>query len=72
MPQGAFYVFPQIAQLGLDSQTFCTRMIQEAGLAATPGFCFGSDSHIRLSYCCSDTTLRQGLDRLERFVASLR
>ncbi len=72
VPQGAFYVFPQIAQLGLDSQTFCIRMIQEAGLAATPGFCFGSDSHIRLSYCCSDTTLRQGLDRLERFVASLR
>ncbi|MBO6001312.1 MAG: aminotransferase class I/II-fold pyridoxal phosphate-dependent enzyme, partial [Spirochaetales bacterium] len=47
-PQGAFYIFPSIRRFGLDSATFCTRMIKEAGLAATPGFCFGSDDHIRL------------------------
>ena len=70
-PQGAFYMFPSIRRFGLDSATFCTRMIKEAGLAATPGFCFGSDDHIRLTYCYSDDQLKEGLDRLEKFLTLL-
>ena len=70
-PQGAFYMFPSIRRFGLDSATFCTRMIKEAGLAATPGFCFGSDDHIRLTYCYSDEHLKEGLDRLEKFLVLL-
>lgn len=70
-PQGAFYMFPSIRRFGLDSATFCTRMIKEAGLAATPGFCFGSDDHIRLTYCYSDDQLKEGLDRLEKFLSLL-
>ena len=70
-PEGAFYMFPSIRKFGLDSSTFCRRMIEEVGLAATPGFCFGSDEHIRLTYCYSDTELRQGLDRLESFIRKL-
>ncbi len=70
-PEGAFYLFPSIEKFGMDSATFCTRMIREAGLAATPGFCFGSDHHIRLTYCYSDEELAEGLNRLERFVRSL-
>ena len=70
-PEGAFYLFPSIEKFGMDSATFCTRMIREAGLAATPGFCFGSDHHIRLTYCHSDEELAEGLNRLERFVRSL-
>ena len=46
-------------------------MIREAGLAATPGFCFGSDRHIRLTYCYDDQQLAEGLNRLERFICSL-
>lgn len=70
-PEGAFYLFPSIEPFGMDSAAFCTRMIREAGLAATPGFCFGSDRHIRLTYCYSDEQLTEGLNRLERFVRSL-
>ena len=70
-PKGAFYMFPSIRQFGLDSATFCRRMIAEAGLAATPGFCFGSDDHIRLTYCYSDSELKEGLDRLESFIRKL-
>ena len=70
-PMGAFYMFPSIAQFGMDSSTFCKRMIAEAGLAATPGFCFGSDDHIRLTYCYSDDQLKEGLDRLENFIGML-
>ena len=70
-PTGAFYMFPSISKFGLDSATFCRRMIEEAGLAATPGFCFGSDDHIRLTYCYSDDELAEGLDRLESFIRRL-
>lgn len=70
-PKGAFYMFPSIKKFGIDSSTFCKRMIEEAGLAATPGFCFGSDDHIRLTYCYSDSELKEGLDRLESFIRRL-
>ena len=70
-PEGAFYVFVNIAKFGLDSATFCTRMIQEGKLAAVPGACFGADDYIRLSYCYSEEELKTGLDRLEAFIATL-
>ena len=70
-PEGAFYVFVNIAKFGMDSATFCTRMIREGLLAAVPGACFGADDYIRLSYCYSDEELKTGLDRLEAFVATL-
>lgn len=70
-PEGAFYVFPSIAKFGLTSADFCTRMIREAGVAAVPGSCFGTEGYIRLSYCCSMDTLKTGLDRLEGFLKTL-
>ena len=71
-PEGAFYVFADIREFGMPSAEFCTRMIREAGLAAVPGSCFGTEGYIRLSYCYSDEELKTGLDRLESFVSSLR
>ncbi len=70
-PDGAFYVFPSIRELGIGSGEFCRRMIREVGLAATPGFAFGCDDHIRLTYCYGDDELREGMDRLEKFVRIL-
>ena len=70
-PRGAFYVFPDISRFGMDSETFCIRLIEEGGLAAVPGSCFGGEGHIRLSYCYSDEELRESLDRLEKFIRCL-
>ncbi len=70
-PQGAFYVFPDIAAFGMDSETFCIRLIEEGGLAAVPGSCFGGEGHIRLSYCYSDEELKESLDRLEQFIRTV-
>lgn len=71
VPQGAFYIFPSIAQHGLSSEEFCVRLIREAGVAAVPGSCFGGEGHIRLSFACADQDLKTGLDRLETFVKQL-
>ena len=70
-PRGAFYAFPDIRQFGMTSDEFCTRMIREAGVAAVPGSCFGLESYVRLSCCCGDNDLREGLDRMERFLTAL-
>lgn len=67
-PEGAFYVFADISRFGIPSWTFCERMIREAGLAAVPGTCFGTEGYIRLSYCYSDRELEESLDRLEGFL----
>ncbi|MBR2048569.1 MAG: aminotransferase class I/II-fold pyridoxal phosphate-dependent enzyme [Oscillospiraceae bacterium] len=68
-PEGAFYVFPDISGSGMDSEAFCTRLITEGGVACVPGSCFGCEGHIRISYCYSDQELKEGLDRLEAFLA---
>ena len=70
-PEGAFYVFVDIRKFGIDSGTFCTRMIQEGKVAAVPGACFGAEGYIRLSYCYSDEELQKGLDRMEAFLKTL-
>ena len=70
-PEGAFYVFVNIAGFGMDSAAFCTRMIREGKVAAVPGFCFGADDYIRLSYCYSDEELKKGLDRMAVFIKTL-
>jgi len=70
-PGGAFYVFAQISSFGMDADTFCTRLIREGKVATVPGTCFGTDGYLRLSCACSDDTLREGLDRIERFISTL-
>lgn len=70
-PQGAFYVFADIRRFGLTSDEFCRRLIREAGLAAVPGSCFGTEGYLRLSYAAPEPTLREGLDRLEGFLGRL-
>lgn len=70
-PEGAFYVFADISRFGIPSWTFCERMIREAGLAAVPGTCFGTEGYIRLSYCYGDRELEESLDRLEGFLKRL-
>ncbi len=72
VPEGAFYVFPDISKFGIPSEEFCIRMIQEGKVAAVPGSCFGAEGHIRLSYCYSMAELEKGLDRLEGFIEKLK
>ena len=70
-PEGAFYVFVNIEKFGMDSATFCTRMIREGKVAAVPGSCFGAEGYIRLSYCYSDEELKKGLDRMAAFIQTV-
>jgi len=70
-PGGAFYVFADIRGLGLDSETFCTRLIREGRVATVPGTCFGAPGYIRLSCACAMEDLERAMDRLEGFIRRL-
>lgn len=53
---------------------FCEALLAEALVAAVPGEDFGGcgKNHARFSFACSEEQISKGMDRLERFVGSLR
>ncbi|MGN1360618.1 MAG: pyridoxal phosphate-dependent aminotransferase [Kiritimatiellia bacterium] len=71
-PEGAFYIFANVAEFGLDSVSFCSKLLVEQQVAAVPGLAFGNDNCIRLSYACSMENIEAGLARIAEFCASLQ
>ena len=69
--QGAFYLFPNISQLGLKSADFCARLLEQEKVAAVPGIAFGADDYIRISYATGMANIEKGMERIERFVRAL-
>lgn len=69
-PQGAFYVFPEvdIGNSGMDTSKFCKELLEQESLAVIPGYAFGSEGFIRLSFAASDDDITRGIDRLSRFM----
>ncbi len=66
-PAGAFYVFPEVAELyrpGEGSAELTEYLLEEVGVAVVPGVAFGNDKHIRISFTSSRDELREGLDRM--------
>ncbi|MBS3178167.1 MULTISPECIES: aminotransferase class I/II-fold pyridoxal phosphate-dependent enzyme [unclassified Pseudoclavibacter] len=75
LPDGAFYVYFDVASTGLSAWEFCDRALEEAHVALTPGRDFGAatgETHVRLSYAASTTELVEGLERLGHFLETLR
>jgi aspartate aminotransferase len=80
-PQGAFYVFPNIAALlgktanGKRLGSPCDvadYLLEEAKVAVVPGEDFGSNEHIRFSYATSLEDIEKGCARVREAVAKLR
>jgi aspartate aminotransferase len=70
-PDGAFYLFPNIKELGLSSLQFAEMLLEEAQVAVIPGIPFGIDTNIRLSYATDLSTIERGCDRLYTFAKNL-
>ena len=74
-PDGAFYVYVDVSDYTDDSLLFSREILDGAGVAVTPGLDFdpGRGRHwLRFSYARSTEDIREGLDRLERFMAGRR
>ena len=69
-PFGAFYIFPSIKQLGMTSDEFANKLLQEEKLAVVPGTAFGDcgEGFIRISYAYSLDDLKKAIERLKRFI----
>lgn len=71
-PEGAFYIFPDISEFKLDSESFCLKAMNDYKVALVPGIYFGADHNVRLSYAVSETDLLEGLSRLKSMITDLR
>jgi aspartate aminotransferase len=73
-PLGAFYVFPNIQRLGLNSKEAETRLLDDFGVAALAGTAFGAfgEGYLRFSYANSRENLRKALTRVAAFVKAVR
>jgi len=73
-PDGAFYMMANVKKYTNDSYSFAIRILEEAGVAVTPGIDFGrgAEGYIRISYACSMETLQEGLRRLEDYFSTLQ
>jgi aspartate aminotransferase len=81
VPQGAFYIFPDISEFfgKSDGQTtinssddFCEFILAKAAVAVVAGSAFGAGDCFRLSFAASEDTLRKAIQRLGDALATLR
>jgi aspartate/methionine/tyrosine aminotransferase len=66
-PDGAFYLYADVAHLTNDSEVFCERMLAEAGVAATPGTDFDPPrgrAYVRFSFAGSEAEMEEAARRL--------
>ncbi|MEE0867330.1 MAG: pyridoxal phosphate-dependent aminotransferase [Clostridia bacterium] len=81
MPDGAFYVMMNISKLigksyeGIKingSDDFANLFLEKSKVAVVPCSGFDSDIHVRWSYATSMENIKEGLDRLEKFVSKIK
>ncbi len=69
-PTGAFYVFANARKFTNNSYSFAFEVLEKAKVGITPGVDFGSngEGYIRFSYANSLENIKEGLDRIERYL----
>ena len=72
-PQGAFYAFPNVQQIPMDSNTLASYLLEKAGVAVLSGSAFGKygEGYLRLSYANSYDNIQQGIERIAGAIAQL-
>ncbi len=71
-PEGAFYLYADCSRFTDDSYRFSKQLLEEAGVAITPGIDFGThqpERHVRFAYTTSLENLQEGVRRLWEYLA---
>jgi len=73
LPKGAFYVFPNVKEVGVDCNKLADYLLNKAGVACLPGTHFGryGDGYLRFSYATSLDKINIALERIEKTVKEL-
>ena len=68
VPDGAFYVFPNVSGTGMSSKELADMLLNDAGVACLSGTAFGSygDGYLRFSYAASLENIQDALDRIRK------
>jgi aspartate aminotransferase len=66
VPDGAFYLFVPVPTA--DDVSLCTSLLDETGVALTPGSAFGASGYVRLSYTAQRDRVVEGIDRLVTYL----
>jgi aspartate aminotransferase len=71
MPDGAFYVFPNVKALGMRAADLQSKVLEEAGVACLPGTAFGAfgEGYLRLSYANSIPNIERALAAMGDWLA---
>lgn len=72
-PQGAFYIYADCGRLAADSRQLSRDLLEQAGVAVTPGADFGShhpERYLRFAYTTDLARLEEGVARIRRFLTS--
>ena len=74
LPDGAFYVFPDISGTGLTGPQAADRLLAEAGVSVLPGTAFGTvgANHLRISYATSREQIGAALERMRSVLEPVR
>ncbi len=70
-PEGAFYLYADCSDFTDDSERFARELLEQAGVAITPGIDFGTHrarTHVRFSYANTRENLEEGVRRLAEFL----
>ena len=73
-PQGAFYLYADISEFGIDAQAFCRHFLETEHVAFTPGIDFGThqaERHVRIAYTQALPRLQEAVARIERGLGRL-
>ena len=73
-PHGAFYVFPNVKELGIDGKKFSDFLLEKYGVAALSGTAFGKygEGYLRFSYANSVENIEKALDRIDQAVKAIK
>ncbi|MBA4378889.1 MAG: aspartate aminotransferase [Gemmatimonas sp.] len=73
LPRGAFYVFPNVSQLGRKSSELESLLLDKYGVAALSGTAFGKfgEGYLRFSYANSQPQIRKAIERVRAMSADL-
>ena len=68
VPDGAFYVFPNVTGTGVPSRELADMLLNDAGVACLSGTAFGSygDGYLRFSYAASLENIEEALGRIRK------
>jgi aspartate/methionine/tyrosine aminotransferase len=70
-PQGAFYIYANCERFTDDSFSWVQRLLNDQGVALTPGIDFGShlaNKHCRFAYTQSIDVLKKAVDKIDVFI----